>query len=279
MKYILLTLLFSVLSFAQVRAETVYACDSLCQDIEAKAVIISMGLNQDDVFSVVDFSGQFARTYRTDKYTDPRTRELIDRTIRLNTSSTALSAASHYRNVIASSVPTVTVPKDLPNTPQNDRISSSALLIQQPQLRDHIANWLKVNASLNQQLENIASQIAEKITGATNFKIVVELTFDDSSTADFTSEFYSTNAQLETRYAFVTDSARFADGSSVPTLRNQFLGDWIFSDQADAASFERLGGLWRVVFINSDACKPQTTFECRENSDGEVECTTTLKCQ
>jgi hypothetical protein len=281
-KFISAFAVFLVLIGTNANAEPVHACGFKCSNVDTQARVISMRYDQGDVFSMIDYKNKTAHTYISDKYFD-NNGEMFDRTIKVGTSSVANNVLVAYLNVSAKAKTVkINVPANLPNTPNDDRYSSSTSLIISPQSRDHIAAWLAESAALQVQIETLFSElISSLLVGviSAGLDVKITVTFEDSSTGSFEGIMTVENGYLARDYSYINDSARFADGSVMPRALSNIVGDWAFNSEMDSISFIRLGNLWNVALQEAIECKPTKAYECRADSDGEVTCTTFQKCE
>jgi hypothetical protein len=263
-----------------VYAESVHACNVGCNNVDSKAMVISMRYGQGEMFSVVNYKNSTAHTYLADKYFDSNG-EFYDRVIKLSPSSTAHAALVFYLNISAQAKAlTIELPTNLPNTPRDDNYTASIVMINTPQSRDEIAVWIALNASIASQIDVLLGQLASKITDAVGASIDVriQVTFDDGSTADFDGVNRQINGLITREYDYIEGSAKFSNGNTVPRTAGNVIGNWFFSSEFDAASFSRLGSLWNVTMRESLTCKPTTEFECKVVAN-ETVCTTHQKCE
>lgn len=272
------TIVLGFCSF-NVLAEPVHGCGIGCSNVDNKAKGVSMRYDQDDIFTVIDFNTDTAHTYKADKYF--KYGEMWDRAIKVSTTSNAMAIINDIKDVrVAAKNLIISVPPNLPNTPNYDGYNSATVLLTDPQSRDHIARYLKDNANLIAQISTLLSELVADVGEVVNVKLDVRVraTFDDFSTGDFLGINEVINGQLSRNYEFIPDTARFADGSRMPRSLENIVGNWAFNYEGDADGFIRLGALWGVQVREAVTCRPTKEFECRTDSEGNVTCTTTQKC-
>ncbi|WP_395341783.1 hypothetical protein PN836_020070 [Ningiella sp. W23] len=240
--------------------------------------------NQGEIFSVVDLKNGSPRSYQAIKSID-HFGELVETVQPVTTTNRARVVSSSYLDYKRDfGVIPIDVPTNYNRIAGYRDVTSAWQLIENPQLSEWIGQYLTTNSSLETSLEAFVGELAElglkKLAGM-ELQTEIVIKFSDSSTAAYQIEFKNQNGIAIGEAEFIEGSARFSDGSKVPTNRN-VVGNWFFSAESDATGFIRLGALWNVRFKglgNRDAdpeCKVKKS-SCRETSDG-LECDLEYQC-
>lgn len=106
--------------------------------------------------------------------------------------------------------------------------------------------------------------------------MIIKVTFDDDSTADF--ELISVTTDNGVVYKYVDNSAKSASGIRIPSNQSEFIGLYKLGNAFELREFSNLAYLYDVGFsIGDSACTPYVTVVCRMQGDRYV-CTGTLQC-
>jgi hypothetical protein len=268
-----------------VASDLVYACDGSCGNMERVARVNSMIYNDGQPLSIIDLETGQVKTFIARKNLD-QFGELIETVESTSTSSNASQVSSQYLNLRAQlGVTPIDIPISYQAISGFKDVYSSAQLVSDPQLADWIGTYLTQTVTLKNMLEAFIVDIANiginKIVGK-SLESTVLIRFDNGSTAKFKTTYVAENGVILAELKYVEGSARFSDGSRVPTSAANVIGNWYFESNADSDGFVRLGALWGIAFRftgREEGCQPEVSESvCYSTPDGPV-CEITYVCR
>jgi len=240
-----------------------------------------------EVFSILDTKSGSAHSYRAVK-TFTREGELIEAVSSVAPQQEVKRISTSYLDYQRDfGVVPISIPSSYNRISGFENVSSSTQLITNPQLSDWIGQYLTSNVSLENNLEAFVGKMFEwglKRLADAEIETDILVSFDNLSTARFTVKFSIRNGVAIGEAFYIEGSARFADGSLVPTISNKVAGNWFFKNKDDLLGFKALNTMWhnRIEDLNRtdtplEECMPAKS-ECRETSDG-MECEITYSCR